>query len=60
MFEQEPTAPDTPLLKMPSVVATPRWAGGTAEGSEGAFSFAVTDCVKLAERRPLPVVLPEE
>jgi phosphoglycerate dehydrogenase-like enzyme len=61
VLEQEPTDPKNPLLKMPNAVVTPHWAGGTAEGSERAFTFAVANCVRLAEGRPLlSVVHPED
>jgi phosphoglycerate dehydrogenase-like enzyme len=61
VFEEEPTPRDNPLLKMPNVVATPHWAGGTVEGSERAFTFAIANCVRLAEGRPLlSVVHPED
>jgi phosphoglycerate dehydrogenase-like enzyme len=60
VFEQEPTDPNNPLLKMANVVATPHWAGGTVEGSERAFAFAISNCVRLAEgRQLLSVVHPE-
>jgi phosphoglycerate dehydrogenase-like enzyme len=61
VLEQEPTDPNNPLLKMPNVIATPHWAGGTEEGSERAFGFAIANCVRLAEGRPLlSVVQPED
>lgn len=61
VLEEEPTRADNPLLKMPNVVATPHWAGGTAEGAERAFRFAISNCVRLAEGRPLlSVVQPED
>lgn len=61
VLEQEPPDPENPLLKMPNVVVTPHWAGGTGEGNERAVRFAMSNFVRLAEDRPLlSVVEPEE
>lgn len=60
VLEKEPTDPDNPLLKMPNVVVTPHWAGGTGEGNERAVVFALSNLERLAEgRKLLSVVDPE-
>ena len=59
VLEQEPTDPDNPLLKMPNVVITPHWAGGTGEGNERSVVFALSNLERLADgRKPLSVVDP--
>lgn len=61
VLEKEPTDPNNPLLKMPNVVVTPHWAGGTAEANERAFRFAFSNFKRLAEGRPLlSTVSPED
>ena len=53
VLEQEPTDPDNPLLKMPNVVITPHWAGGTGEGNERSVVFALSNLERLADGRKL-------
>ncbi len=60
VLEKEPADPDNPLLKMPNVIVTPHWAGGTGEGNERAVVFALSNLERLAEgRKLLSVVDPE-
>ncbi|MDA1278620.1 MAG: 2-hydroxyacid dehydrogenase [Chloroflexi bacterium] len=53
VLEKEPTDPNNPLLKMPNVIVTPHWAGGTGEGNERAVVFALSNLERLAEGRKL-------
>ena len=57
VLEQEPTDPDNPLLKMPNVVITPHWAGGTGEGNERSVVFALSNLERLADGRKLLAVV---
>ena len=61
VLEKEPTDPNNPLLKMPNVIVTPHWAGGTSEGNERAMRFAMSNLLRLSNGSPvLSVVEPEE
>jgi phosphoglycerate dehydrogenase-like enzyme len=60
VFEDEPPAPDNPLLTLDSVIATPHIGGSTAEVTIHQSHIATADLVRLFEgQRPLHCVNPE-
>lgn len=53
VFENEPIAPDNPLLKFSNVVLTPHLAWLTRENLERSMAVAVENCRRLVEGQPL-------
>ena len=59
VFEQEPVSPDSPLLKMNNVVATPHMGSATHETREAMARCAVDNLLAaLAGERPKDLVNP--
>jgi phosphogluconate 2-dehydrogenase len=60
VFEREPVAPDSPLLKMDNVVATPHMGSATHETREAMASCAVDNLISaLAGQKPANLVNPK-
>jgi len=60
VFEQEPTPPDNPLLRLPNVVVSPHAASNSAEGNRRMVVGAVTQAFQvLGNERPPALVNPE-
>ncbi|SDI49648.1 D-isomer specific 2-hydroxyacid dehydrogenase, NAD binding domain [Paraburkholderia steynii] len=53
VFAQEPVAADNPLLRLPTVVATPHVAWLTPQTLERSISLTVENCRRLREGEPL-------
>jgi D-3-phosphoglycerate dehydrogenase len=51
VLEQEPSAPDNPLLKLDSVVATPHIAGYTDQSMDACWRLSVETAIVLAHSR---------
>ncbi len=59
VFEREPLSPDSPLLRLPNVVATPHIGSATEETREAMARCAVDNLLAaLAGERPLNLVNP--
>ncbi|OCX17225.1 2-hydroxyacid dehydrogenase [Pseudomonas graminis] len=59
VFEQEPVSPDSPLLRMDNVVATPHMGSATHETREAMARCAVDNLLAaLAGERPKDLVIP--
>jgi phosphoglycerate dehydrogenase-like enzyme len=54
VFEHEPLAPDSPLLKLDNVVLTPHVAGYAANGVETRWRFSVETVLALARGQAPP------
>jgi len=60
VFEREPIAPDSPLLKMDNVVATPHMGSATHETREAMARCAVDNLISaLAGEKPANLVNPQ-
>jgi len=53
VFDQEPVAPDNPLLALPNVVAAPHMAWLTPETLDRSLAAAFENCRRLMAREPL-------
>ena len=59
VLEQEPPAPDNPLLSMDNVLVTPHWADFTREAYERCWAFAMRNAIRVANgEEPQSVVAP--
>ncbi|HYZ30896.1 MAG TPA: 2-hydroxyacid dehydrogenase [Crenalkalicoccus sp.] len=59
VFEQEPTPPGNPLLRLPNVVLTPHFAGPTWDNQETRFRNAFDNCQRVARGEAPLWVIPE-
>lgn len=59
VFEQEPVDPNDPILKLPNVILTPHYAGGSALSLRNARRLAAENLAQiLSGRRPATLVNP--
>ncbi|WP_135466114.1 2-hydroxyacid dehydrogenase [Crenalkalicoccus roseus] len=59
VFDQEPTPPDNPLLRLRNVVLTPHLAGPTADNQHARFRNAFDNCQRVARGEAPLWVIPE-
>ncbi len=57
VFDEEPTPPENPLLRLRNVVLTPHLAGPTADNQQARFRNAFDNCQRVARgERPLWII----
>jgi phosphoglycerate dehydrogenase-like enzyme len=59
VFDQEPTPPDNPLLRLDNVVLTPHFAGPTWDNQQARFRNAFDNCQRVARGENPLWVIPE-
>jgi phosphoglycerate dehydrogenase-like enzyme len=59
VLEQEPPAPDNPLLRLENVLITPHIAAGTRDALTAKMQSAFTNMIRHTQGQPLANVVPE-